>query len=137
MSSKPPEVVALDWTGEDLEFVGRRNGLVTTIDGHGKTGPNPVALLLESIAGCMASDIVDILHKGRQDLRGLTIEIEADRMEEPPRYIHAIRFAIRVAGAVEEAKARRAVELSFGTYCSVWHSLRDDLTLEWDLILSD
>lgn len=135
--SKPPEVVTLDWTGEDLGFVGRRNGLVTPIDGHGETGPNPVALLLESIAGCMASDIVDILRKGRQDLRGLTIEIEADRMEEPPRYIHSIRFVIRVAGDVEEAKARRAVELSFRTYCSVWHSLRDDLTVEWDLMLSD
>lgn len=134
--SKPPEVVTLDWTGEDLGFLGKRNGHVTPIDGHGMKGPNPVALLLESIAGCMASDIVDIVRKGRQDLRGLTIGIEADRMEEPPRYIHAIRFVIRVTGDVEEAKARRAVELSFQTYCSVWHSLRDDLALEWDLVLS-
>lgn len=134
--SKPPEVVTLDWTGEDLEFVGRRNGHATPIDGRGKAGPNPVALLLESIAACMGSDIVDILKKGRQDLRGLVIEIEADRMEEPPRYIHAIRFVIRVAGVVEEAKARRAVELSFETYCSVWHSLRDDLDVKWDLVLS-
>lgn len=135
--TKPPEIVTLDWTGEDLEFLGRRNGHVTPIDGHGAKGPTPVALLLESIAGCMASDIVDILKKGRQDLRGLVIEIEADRMEEPPRYLRAIRFVIRAAGDVEEAKARRAVELSFATYCSVWHSLRDDLEMEWSLVLED
>lgn len=134
--SKPPEVVTLEWTGEDLRFLGRRDGHVTPIDGHGGTGPNPVALLLESIAGCMASDIVDILEKGRQDLRELAIEIEADRMEKPPRYVHAIRFVIRIGGDVEEARARRAVELSFRTYCSVWHSLRDDLECDWDLVLS-
>jgi len=134
--SKPPEVVTLEWRGEDLRFTGRRNGHLTPIDGHGETGPNPVALLLESLAGCMASDIVDILRKGRQDLRGLVIEIEADRKEKPPRHLHSIRFVIRIAGEVEEAKARRAVELSFETYCSVWHSLRDDLAWEWELALS-
>jgi len=133
--SKPPEKVTLDWTGEDLAFLGRRNGHVTPIDGHGTKGPNPVALLLESIAACMGSDIVDILEKGRQDLQGLVIEIEADRMESPPRYIHAIRFVIRIEGDVAEAKARRAVELSFEKYCSVWHSLRDDLDWEWELAL--
>lgn len=133
---KPPEIVTLDWTGEDLAFLGRRNGHVTPIDGDGQEGPSPVALLLESIAGCMGSDIVDILKKGRQDLRGLVIEIEAERMENPPRYVHAIRFVIRITGDVAEAKARRAVELSFETYCSVWHSLRDDMEWEWDLALS-
>lgn len=133
--TKPPEVVTLDWTGEGLRFLGRRSGHATPIDGHGETGPNPVALLLESIAGCMASDIVDILTKGRQDLRGLELRIEADRRDDPPRYVHAIRFTIRVRGPVEEPKARRAVELSFATYCSVWHTLRKDLDVEWTLEL--
>ncbi len=134
--AKPPEVVSLDWTGEGLRFLGRRDGHLTPIDGGGETGPNPMALLLESIAACMASDIVDILRKGRQDLSSLVIEIEAARREEPPRYLRTIRFVIRVGGAVEEGKARRAVDLSFDTYCSVWHSLRDDLDMEWELDLS-
>jgi len=134
--TKPMERVSLDWTGTGLEFIGRRDGMDTRIDGQGVAGPNPVALLLEAAAACMAIDVVDILEKGRQELAGLRVEVEAIRMDEPPRYVRWIRLLFDIRGPVDEAKARRAITLSFDKYCSVFHSLRKDLEYEWDVRLS-
>jgi len=127
------EEVSVEWEGEGLQFTGHRGDHVTPIDGSAETGPNPVALLLESTGACMAIDVVDILKKGRQDLRGLSLRVLARRMDDPPRYVKWIRFEFEVSGDVEEAKAERAVQLSFDKYCSVFHSLRTDLEVESDI----
>jgi putative redox protein len=119
------------WKGEGLAFDAKRKSVVTPIDGDGKSGVSPMGMLLESLAGCSGADVVDILRKGRQPIEGLEIRLEADRREEPPRYYTRIRADFVVRGAVDPAKAERAVRLSFDTYCSVYHSLRKDLELEW------
>lgn len=133
--SRPPERVSLVWDGEGHRFTARRDGHRTTIDGDGEAGPSPVALLLESVAACMAIDVADILIKGRQDLRGLAVDVAAHRMDEPPRYVRWLRLEFTVVGAVSEAKTRRAVELSFSKYCSVYHSLRPDIEVEWEVVV--
>ena len=127
------EEVSVIWTGEGLEFTGRRAEHETPIDGDGRTGPNPVALMLEAAAACMAIDVVDILLKGRQDLRDLSVRTLARRMDEPPRYVTWIRFEYELSGDVDPAKADRAVALSLEKYCSVFHSLRKDLEVETDI----
>ncbi len=42
-------------------------------------------------------------------------------------------FRFEVRGGVSEAKARRAVELSFQKYCSVYHTLRRELEVSWEV----
>lgn len=133
--SAPPERAALVWDGEGQRFTASRDGHQTTIDGRGDAGPSPVALLLESVAACMAIDVADILIKGRQDLRGLEVDVEARRMDDPPRYVRWLRLEFTAVGDVSEVKARRAVELSFATYCSVYHSLRPDIAVEWEVVV--
>ncbi len=76
------------------------------------------------------SDVVDILGKGRQNLEGLRLKVLAERMDDPPRYVRSMRFEFEISGQVEEAKAERAVQLSFDKYCSVFHSLRTDIEVE-------
>ena len=44
-----------------------------------------------------------------------------------------MKFKIR--GPVEETKARRAVDLSLEKYCSVFHSLRFDITLDTEIVI--
>ncbi len=122
--------ISVEWVGQGLEFIGHRGPHETKIDGHAQNGPNPVALLLESTAACMAIDVVDILGKGRQRLEGLRLKVLAERMDEPPRYVRSMRFEFEISGEVEEAKAERAVQLSFDKYCSVFHSLRTDIDVE-------
>lgn len=124
----------VEWR-EDFRFVGQApEGRETEIDGDSARGPSPVTLLLESIAACAACDVVEILRKGRQPLRGLTVEIEGDRRAEPPRHLLSLRLAFRIEGDVDRDRAERAVELSLDTYCSVFHTLRDDLDVEWELV---
>ena len=127
--------IQLEWTG-DLQFTAERAGFATSIDGDEKTAPSPVGLLIEAIAACAAIDVVLILKKGRQDLTGLSVSARATRAETPPRYVERLRFEFRLLGDVEEAKARRAVMLSFEKYCSVYHSLRKDIELEWSATLN-
>lgn len=117
--------VKLRWQ-EKLRFEGRtEEGAVTTIDGAGGgLSPSPMLLLLESLGGCMAIDVVDILRKGREELRGLELEVTGVRREEPPRrYVElSLSFVARGVG-LSRAKVERAVSLSLETYCSVFHTL--------------
>jgi uncharacterized OsmC-like protein len=40
-----------------------------------------------------------------------------------------VTLRFRIEGAVPEAAVERAIALSRDKYCSVWHSLRQDITL--------
>ena len=121
--------IALQWI-DDLRFEGRAGSRKTAIDGDGEAGPSPVNLLLESIAACAAADVVDILRKGRQGLEALRVEVRADRRPDPPRYVKRLAMHFALEGDVLPARARRAVDLSLEKYCSVFHSLRMDISLD-------
>lgn len=131
------ERIELTWSGEGLAFEADRGGVKTAIDGNAKTGVNPTSMLLEAVAGCSAADVVDILRKGRQELRGLVVRARGERRDEPPRYFTRIELDFELSGDVEPAKAERAVALSFEKYCSVSHTLRKDLELEWTVSVDE
>ena len=123
------------WDG-GLEFTAEHAGFQTRIDGDQGVAPSPVRLLVESVAACAAIDVVLILQKGRQKLTGLSVTTRSRRADTQPRYVKGLQFEFHVFGDVDEAKARRAVMLSFEKYCSVYHSLRKDMELEWALTLN-
>ncbi len=101
------------------------------IDSDGTSGPSPVQLLLFSLAGCTAIDVVDITSRMRVSLSGLDVAIEGDRATEPPRRFLDIRMVYRAQGVApaDQEKVRRALALSEEKYCSVRHSLASDITL--------
>ncbi len=121
--------ITLKWVDE-LRFEGLAGTAVVAIDGDGQRGTSPVDLLLEAIASCAAADVVDILRKGRQELEAMTVEVSADRREGHPRSITRLQLDFKIRGPVDEVKARRAVDLSLEKYCSVFHSLRMDISLD-------
>ena len=121
--------ITLKWVDE-LRFQGTAGTAVVAIDGDGQQGTSPVNLLLEAIASCAAADVVDILQKGRQELEAMTVEVSADRREGHPRSITRLQLNFKIRGPVDEVKARRAVDLSLEKYCSVFHSLRMDISLD-------
>lgn len=126
----------LTWNG-DLRFEARAGDLAVPMDSSGETGTTPPVLLLEALAGCMAIDVVDILKKGRQELRGMEIQISGDRMPDPPRYFTDVHMTFELDGPVAEAKADRAVQLSMDKYCSVFHTLRSDLTFTYEIAIAN
>jgi len=126
----------LTWT-EDLVFTGGTpGGPSVTVDGDGSRGPSPMVALLLAVAGCTGADVVDILRKMRIDLRVCRIEITGTRRAEEPRRYVALHLRYRMLGAgLDEARARRAVELSLEKYCSVVHSLAPDIRVSHDITL--
>jgi putative redox protein len=86
-----------------------------------------VESLALSLAGCMGSDVVHILVKGRVELKGLTARVVAERTPEEPRRLVKAELHFAVRGAVPADKLERAIALSRDKYCSVWHSLRPDI----------
>jgi putative redox protein len=125
---KAPTTLELVWR-EELVFEGRSGDATIVLDSAGKAGPSPVQTLAFALAGCMGMDVVHILRKGRHDLRGLEVSLVADRAQDEPHRITAVNLAFAVTGRVPEAQVRRALDLSHEKYCSVWHSMRQDIEL--------
>ena len=101
----------------DYQFIGRIEGdKCSVILGEG--GISPMRLLLLSVAGCTAYDVVAILKKMREPIEGLEVEISGERREEHPQIYTKVHIHYRIYGNVREEKARRAIELSQDKYCS-------------------
>jgi len=108
---------------------GRSGDTEMILDSAGKAGPSPVQALAFALAGCMGMDVVFILQKGRLDLKGLKISLSAERAQEDPHRITAVTMEFTVTGDVAKAQVQRAVDLSHEKYCSVWHSMRQDIAI--------
>ncbi|MGC8874646.1 MAG: OsmC family protein, partial [Chloroflexia bacterium] len=48
-------------------------------------GPSPMGLLLVALAGCTAMDVISILQKQRQPVRGFEVVVRAERAEQHPK----------------------------------------------------
>lgn len=125
---KPPVVAELVWSDE-LRFGATSGTTAIVVDGDSRAGPSPVQLLVIALAGCMAIDVVDIVRKGRYPLAAFRVTISADRAPDPPRRLLRVNLRFHVHGAVPASSVERAIALSRDKYCSVWHSLRQDIEL--------
>ena len=82
-------------------------------------GTRPMEMLLLGLGGCSAFDVVHMLRKGRVEMTGCEVVIEAERAAEVPKVFTRIHLHFVVTGRnVPESKVRRAVELSVEKYCS-------------------
>ena len=125
---KSRTVVELVWE-HDLVLSGRSGGVTMTLDSASVEGPSPMQALAFAMAGCMAMDVVHVIRKGRYELRGLRADLTGTRAPEDPRRFTAIALHYSVTGNVPDEKMARAIELSREKYCSVWHSMRQDIEL--------
>jgi len=126
--AKPPVKLELVWEHE-LVFAGKSGSVELRIDSDAVAGPSPMQALAFGLAGCMAMDVVHILKKGRHDLRGLRADLVGRRTDEQPRRFVSFDLKYTVTGDVPDDVVKRAIELSRDKYCSVWHSLRQDIEL--------
>ena len=114
--------------GQSLDLDG-----IEKIGGAGK-GMRPMEILLSSLAGCSALDVVSILKKQKQEIEVFDIEIEGEREKinsvTPFKSIH-LNFILK--GKIEQAKAKRAVELSIEKYCSVKASLNPNIEITYSV----
>ena len=124
--AKPPTIIDLTWLG-DLKFGGRSDQASITLDSAGLAGPSPVQALGFALAGCMTTDVAHILTKGRHRFRALRSHLVADRSQDEPHRFVRMTLHVTVEGQVPADAVERAVALSREKYCSVWHSMRQDI----------
>jgi putative redox protein len=129
VAAKPPTAIELIWE-HDLVFAGRSGDVTMILDSASAAGPSPMQALAFALAGCMAMDVVHVIRKGRHDLRGLRADLSGTRAPEEPRRFTAITLHYAITGTVPEATVERAIQLSKDKYCSVWHSMREDIELK-------
>lgn len=136
--ASPSLEVDLTWLG-DLRFgVGASGSAQTpagavpafTLDSANAAGPSPVVALAAALAGCMAMDLVHILTRGRHTLRTVGAHLRADRAETDPRRLVRVSLHFSIAGNAPREAVERATRLSRDRYCSVWHSLRQDIEFQ-------
>jgi putative redox protein len=135
VSFKPPTVADLVWRG-DLLFSATSEHATVTVDSHGAAGPSPVQALAIALAGCMSSDLVHILKKGRHPPQALRAHVVGHRAQVDPHRLVRVELAFTIEGAVPADAVERAIALSREKYCSVWHSMRQDIdfTVTFDVL---
>ena len=102
---------------------------VSFLDSAGLAGPSPVQALAFALAGCMAMDVVHVLTKGRCAMRGLRLDLTGQRAPTDPHRFTEISLHFTITGDVQTSRIDRAIKLSREKYCSVWHSMRQDIPL--------
>jgi putative redox protein len=127
-AERPSTAVELIWEHE-LVFAAKSGDAMMTLDSASAAGPSPMQALAFALAGCMAMDVVHVLTKGAHDMRGLRADLTAARAPDAPRRFTAVALHYSVTGNVPKARVERAIALSRDKYCSVWHSMRQDIEL--------
>jgi putative redox protein len=113
----------------DLYFIGStQRGYEVEFDVRYEEGCSPTETLLLSVAGCISIDVVHILRKMRCEVATYEVEAEGARNLTPPQYYKSFDIMIHLSGeGITPKKMDRAIALSLGKYCSVYHSLRKDI----------
>lgn len=114
---------------QGMRFAGETGGhrlkLDVPAEYGGGEGPQPMQLLLLSLAGCTGMDVLSILRKKRQRVTGLEVEARGRRVEEHPRIFDRVEILYRVRGeGVDEKAVERAIELSRDRYCPIIAAVR-------------
>jgi putative redox protein len=110
---------------DGMHFIGNIEGFRMDLDasesvGGVGAGPQPPRLLLLALAGCTAMDVISILRKKRQQVSGLSVEVQGSRADQHPRVYTRIEVLYRVRGQnVDPRAVARAIELSVTRYCPV------------------
>jgi putative redox protein len=125
----PGVAVEVTWQG-GLRFEARAGDLAVVLDSERRAGFSPVQTLAIALAGCMAMDVVDILQKGRYPMDGVRARLTGERRAEPPRRFTHVALHFVIEGHVPADRVERAIALSRERYCSVWHSMREDIEFQ-------
>ncbi len=132
--------VNVDWLkkGFHMEATNEEGGKIR-IDGDREIGGleggiSPMQLLLAGIGGCSAIDVISILEKQRQNLTGLTVEVDGDRRKLDAGYseYRSIHLHFILSGELDPKKVERALELSITKYCSVSKALEKGSEISYD-----
>jgi len=118
--------VKVSWNGPSgMSFRAQTGtGHMVAMDGAPEAGghnlaPRPMEMLLVGTGGCTAYDVVLILQRGRENVLGCEVTLQAERAQVDPKIFTKINFHFVITGRnLKPAAVERAVKLSHEKYCS-------------------
>jgi putative redox protein len=116
----------INWLpGTGMGFVAETgSGHFITMDGAADGGgrnlaPRPMETVLAGTGGCTAYDVVLILKRGRHDVSGCQVKLQAERADADPKVFTRIHMHFTVSGrGLAAAAVERAIALSHEKFCS-------------------
>ena len=98
----------------------------TDIEGQDERfGLSPKAMMLSSLAGCSALDVISTLDKMKEEIDDFKIEVSGELTDEHPRYYHSVIVDYHFYGSdINKKNCERAVDLSVEKYCGVMEMFR-------------
>jgi putative redox protein len=134
--------VDIEWSG-NMAFETEMNGHKVILDaspevGGENKGVRPKPLMLLSLAGCTAMDVVSILKKMRVDLDGFNVTVEGDLSDEHPKSYTKMHVIYAFKGKnLPKEKIEKAVTLSEEKYCGVSAVYKKALELTSEIKIED
>ena len=96
----------------------------SAVGGENK-GPTPKPLLLASLGGCTAMDVISIAKKMRQEVSSFEIELTGELDDEFPKHYTGIHLIYKFSGKdLDPEKLDKAVNLSQDRNCGISATLR-------------
>ena len=129
------------WT-DGMAFEAQLEGSSFSIDADEKfggrgLGPKPKGLLLTSLAGCTAMDVIAILKKMRVAVDHFEVTADGVLAEEHPKKFESIVITYRFEGEdLPIGKLQRAVQLSEERYCGVSATLAPAVELSSEIFVN-
>lgn len=130
--------VNVEWI-DGLEFKGDSDGHQIVIDGPPESGGKnngmrPKPLMLMALAGCTGMDVVSILKKMKVDIKGMSIKVEGEMEEEPPKAFLSMHVIYTFKGKdLPVEKLEKAINLSKEKYCGVSATLMKVIPITYEI----
>ena len=86
--------------------------------------PSPMQMLLISAGVCIGMDVATILRKSGHDLRSLSIEIQGDQRDKPPKVFERIKFHFILRGNISGSDVEDAIRVALARYSSTVITLK-------------
>ena len=131
------------WTGDGMTFLAETGSKhVVAMDGAPEGGgrdlaPRPMEMVLVGTGGCTAYDVVVILKKSGQDVRGCEVMLTSERAPNDPKVFTRIHMHFRLRGrGLKRNLVEHAIRLSHEKYCSASIMLGKtaEITRDFELI---
>jgi putative redox protein len=135
------DAINVTWKG-DMAFEAILNNHRIVVDarqevGGNDQGPQPKPLIMVSLAGCTAMDVISILKKMKVQVGEFHVRVEATLTDEHPKHFTAMHLIYVFKGDdLPQDKLQRAIDLSLEKYCGVSATLKKALNLTYEILVN-
>ena len=121
----------MDGMAFEANVAGKKIIIDATENVGGKNrGPQPKPLMMVSLAGCTAMDVISILEKMRVKVDKFNVRVEGELTDEHPKHFSKMNVIYEFTGKdLPIEKLEKAVNLSQDRYCGVSYNYRESFEL--------